>query len=105
VVIEKLPFPRPDPLLLGRSERIREAGGDDFRALTLEPAVVAFKQMFGRLIRNESDRGFVVVLGADTTMPYLAEFVASLPGPPRLVVDELEAILTEMRAFFALRAP
>ncbi|HYC24265.1 MAG TPA: helicase C-terminal domain-containing protein, partial [Candidatus Bathyarchaeia archaeon] len=105
VVIEKLPFPRPDPLLVGRSRRIREAGGDDFRALSLEPAVVAFKQMFGRLIRNESDRGFVVVIGADTTMRYLPEFVASLPGPPRLVVGELEEILTEMRAFFAPRAP
>jgi ATP-dependent DNA helicase DinG len=106
VVIEKLPFPHRDALLRGREEVLRRAGGDEFRSLVLEPAVIGFKQMFGRLIRSESDRGFVVVLGADTTMSYIDDFVRSLPGPPRVVFGEIDEILAEMRAFFAdLRRP
>ncbi|MBY0273726.1 hypothetical protein K2Z84_00180 [Candidatus Binatia bacterium] len=105
VVIDKLPFPPPnDPLQQGRGRLIRAAGGDDFRALSLEPAVVSFKQMFGRLVRTETDRGFVVVLGADPTKPYIAEFVASLPGPPRVLVGAVPEILREMRAFFVPQA-
>lgn len=101
VVIDKLPFPRPeDPLLVGRSARLRESGGDPFRVLSLEPAVIGFKQMFGRLIRGESDRGFVVVLGADPSRGYVDEFVRSLPGPPRFVVGDWREILAEMRVFF-----
>ncbi|MBM4243654.1 MAG: hypothetical protein FJ148_07555 [Deltaproteobacteria bacterium] len=106
VVIDKLPFPPPnDPLQQGRGRLIREAGGDDFRALSLEPAVVSFKQMFGRLVRRETDRGFVVVLGADPGKPYIQEFVGSLPGPPRVVVGGMPDVLAEMRGFFAPGAP
>lgn len=101
VVIDKLPFPRPgDPLVVGRSARLRESGSDPFRVLSLEPAVIGFKQMFGRLIRGESDRGFVVVLGADPAKGYVDDFVRSLPGPPRFVVGEWTEILAEMRDFF-----
>jgi len=101
VVIDKLPFPPPnDPLQQGRGRLIREAGGDDFRSLSLEPAVVSFKQMFGRLIRTESDRGFVVVLGADPTKSYVEDFVRSLPGPPRVLTGSMPDILAAMRAFF-----
>jgi len=102
VVIDKLPFPRhDDPVARGRAERVVAEGRDPFRDLALEPAVVAFKQMFGRLIRSETDRGFVVVLGADLSRSYVEEFVASLPGPPALVTGTWPEILAEMRAFFA----
>jgi ATP-dependent DNA helicase DinG len=98
VVVDKLPFPPPP----SKSRwGIRANGGDEFRSLALEPAVVAFKQMFGRLIRTETDRGFVVVLGADPGKSYVSDFVASLPGPPRLLVGSLVEILGEMREFFA----
>ena len=102
VIIDKLPFPRPeDPLLVGRSTRLRESGGDPFRSLALEPAVIGFKQMFGRLIRSEQDRGFVVVLGADPAKGYIEDFVGSLPGPPRFLAADWPEILEEMRSFFA----
>jgi Rad3-related DNA helicase/DNA polymerase III epsilon subunit-like protein len=102
VVIDKLPFPPPDePLARGRARLVREAGGDPFRILSLEPAVISFKQMFGRLIRGEGDRGFVVVLGADPTKAYIDDFVASLPGPPRVLVGDVDAILGAMESFFA----
>jgi Rad3-related DNA helicase len=60
--------------------------------------------MFGRLIRTESDRGFVVVLGADPTRGYVQDFVSSLPGPPRVVVDRFGAIFEQMEEFFGLKA-
>lgn len=105
VLIDKFPFPQPnDPLLRGRQERLRAAGEDAFRALSIEPAAVLFKQMFGRLVRSETDRGFVVVLGADPTKPYVRDFVKSLPGPPRVIVDAIGPILDEMRTFFAVSA-
>lgn len=105
VLIDKFPFPQPnDPLLRGRQERLRAAGEDAFRTLSIEPAVVLFKQMFGRLVRSETDRGFVVVLGADPTKRYVRDFVDSLPGPPRVLVDEIAPILEEMRSFFAISA-
>jgi len=104
VLIDKFPFPQPnDPLLRGRQDRLRAAGEDAFRALSVEPAVVLFKQMFGRLVRNESDRGFVVVLGADPSKRYVEDFVSSLPGPPRVIIDEFDAIFDEMQSFFDLR--
>jgi len=61
--------------------------------------------MFGRLVRRETDRGFVVVLGADPGKPYIQEFVGSLPGPPRVVVGGMPDVLAEMRGFFAPGAP
>jgi ATP-dependent DNA helicase DinG len=105
VLIDKLPFPQPNtPLFLGRKAFLQQRGEDPFQALSLEPAVVLFKQMFGRLIRTESDRGFVVVLGADPTRGYVQDFVSSLPGPPRVVVDRFGAIFEQMEEFFGLKA-
>lgn len=105
VLIDKFPFPQPnDPLLRGRQERLRAAGEDAFRALSLEPAVVLFKQMFGRLVRSETDRGFVVVLGADPSKRYVEDFVDSLPGPPRVIIDDMVAILDEMGRFFDFKS-
>lgn len=105
VLIDKFPFPQPnDPLLRGRQDRLRAAGEDAFRALSLEPAVVLFKQMFGRLVRSETDRGFVIVMGADPSKGYVREFVRSLPGPPRVLVEPLDRILQEMRSFFTQSA-
>lgn len=63
--------------------------------------MIGFKQMFGRLIRSEQDRGFVVVLGADPAKGYIEDFVGSLPGPPRFLAADWPEILEEMRSFFA----
>ena len=105
VLIDKFPFPPPnEPLFQGREHRLRSLGEDPFRILSLEPAVVLFKQMFGRLVRNETDRGFVVVLGADPDKAYVDEFVNSLPGPPRVVSAGMDVVLEEMRRFFEIKS-
>lgn len=62
VVIDKLPFAPPDdPVLRARTELLRRAGDDPFRAMQLPMAAMALKQGAGRLIRSERDRGLLVV--------------------------------------------
>ncbi|MEM6809623.1 MAG: ATP-dependent DNA helicase [Pseudomonadota bacterium] len=63
VVIDKLPFAAPDdPMLVARSAWLRADGRNPFRDYQLPQAVLALKQGVGRLLRDTSDYG-VVVLG------------------------------------------
>jgi ATP-dependent DNA helicase DinG len=62
VVIDKLPFAPPDdPVLAARIEAIRARGGNPFTELQLPRAVLSLKQGAGRLIRDESDRGVLML--------------------------------------------
>ena len=63
VVIDRLPFPRPDdPVLAARSEAVDEAGGSGFMAVSVPRAGLLLAQAAGRLIRSDADRGVVAVL-------------------------------------------
>ena len=63
VVIDRIPFPRPDdPLLAARQAAVDEAGGSGFRAVAVPRAGLLLAQGVGRLIRGASDRGVVAVL-------------------------------------------
>jgi ATP-dependent DNA helicase DinG len=62
VVIDKLPFASPDdPLLAARIERITGEGRSAFVEFQLPQAVITLKQGAGRLIRDESDRGVLMI--------------------------------------------
>src|SRR5690606_13624878 len=63
VVIEKLPFPRPDdPLASARQRAVEQAGGNGFMAVAATYAALLLAQGAGRLVRRASDRGVVAVL-------------------------------------------
>jgi len=63
VIIDKIPFPRPDdPVLAARSEQVDRSGGNGFRAVSIPRAALLLAQGCGRLIRTDSDRGVVAVL-------------------------------------------
>lgn len=63
VVIDKIPFPRPDdPLVLARGAAVDEAGGNGFMAVSASHAALLLAQGAGRLIRRRDDRGVVAVL-------------------------------------------
>ena len=63
VIIDKIPFPRPDePLLQARQRAVAEAGGNGFMAVAATHAALLLAQGSGRLIRRTSDRGVVAVL-------------------------------------------
>jgi ATP-dependent DNA helicase DinG len=62
VVIDKLPFnPPDDPVLAARIEQINRAGGNAFMEYQVPRAVIALKQGAGRLIRDETDRGVLMI--------------------------------------------
>ncbi|MBI4189460.1 MAG: ATP-dependent DNA helicase [Betaproteobacteria bacterium] len=62
VVIDKLPFAPPDdPLLAARIERIKREGRNAFVEFQLPEAVITLKQGAGRLIRDETDRGVLMI--------------------------------------------
>ncbi len=63
VIIDRIPFPRPDdPVLSARSQSVDRAGGSGFNAVMVARAGLLLAQAAGRLIRNTSDRGVVSVL-------------------------------------------
>ncbi|MDP6436373.1 MAG: ATP-dependent DNA helicase [Gammaproteobacteria bacterium] len=92
VAIDKLPFASPgDPMLKARLAAISEQGGQPFRDYQLPQAVLALKQGVGRLIRDESDYGVVVVCDPRvTSRNYGRRFLASLP-PFTVTQDSLDA--------------
>ena len=62
VAIDKLPFASPaDPLMMARLEYIRREGGNGFMEHQLPLAALALKQGVGRLLRDHSDFGVVVL--------------------------------------------
>jgi ATP-dependent DNA helicase DinG len=62
VVIDKLPFnPPDDPVLAARIDQINRAGGNAFMEYQVPRAVIALKQGAGRLIRDETDRGVLML--------------------------------------------
>jgi ATP-dependent DNA helicase DinG len=62
VVIDRLPFnPPDDPVLAACIERINRAGGNAFMDYQVPRAVISLKQGAGRLIRDEADRGALMI--------------------------------------------
>lgn len=62
VIIDKLPFASPgDPVLKARLDAIAENGGNPFFEYQIPAAVIALRQGIGRLIRDETDRGVLMV--------------------------------------------
>jgi ATP-dependent DNA helicase DinG len=63
VVMDRIPFPRPDdPLMSARQKAVEEHGGNGFMAVAATHAALLMAQGAGRLIRATGDRGVVAVL-------------------------------------------
>jgi ATP-dependent DNA helicase DinG len=88
VVIDRLPFARPDdPLAQARREAAERTGGNGFRDVDLPAAALVLAQGTGRLIRSRKDRGVVAVLDRRlATAGYRDILLDALP-PMRRVVD------------------
>ncbi|MCG6342863.1 ATP-dependent DNA helicase [Vibrio fluvialis] len=85
VIIDKLPFTAPDdPLLKARIEDCKLRGGDPFAQVQLPEAVITLKQGVGRLIRDQKDKGALIICDNRlVTRDYGGIFLASLPPIPR----------------------
>lgn len=81
VMIDRIPFPRPDdPLATARSRAAERAGGNGFMSVSATHAAVRLAQGAGRLIRAGGDRGVVAVLDSRIATARYGGFLrASLP--------------------------
>lgn len=84
LIIVRLPFSSPeDPLTEAKNERIKNEGGNPFLENSLPEAVLRFKQGFGRLIRTEEDKGFIIVFDRRiVSTSYGETFLKSIPAVP-----------------------
>ncbi|ART81084.1 ATP-dependent helicase [Oceanisphaera avium] len=85
VVIDKLPFSAPDdPQLSARLEDCRRKGEDGFASIQLPKAIITLKQGVGRLIRDVSDKGVLIITDDRlVNRAYGGDFLNSLPAMPR----------------------
>ncbi len=85
VIIDKLPFAAPDdPVLAARLTEINRSGGNAFMDFQLPQAVITLKQGAGRLIRDESDHGVLMICDPRLLgKPYGKRIWRSLPPMQR----------------------
>ena len=97
VIIDKLPFAPPDdPVLAARISYLQKQGRNAFMEYQLPRAVISVKQGAGRLIRDESDRGVLMICDPRLiTRPYGRRVWRSLPPMRR------SRELAEAQAFLA----
>jgi ATP-dependent DNA helicase DinG len=96
VMIDRLPFQPPDdPVLAARIDKLNAEGRNAFMDYQVPQAVITLKQGAGRLIRDETDRGVLMI--CDTRMvtkPYGRRIWQSLPPMTRT------RLLEDVIAFF-----
>src|SRR5712691_7851958 len=81
VVIDRIPFPRPDdPLASARQRAVAARGGNGFMSVAASQAALLLAQGAGRLLRTMTDRGVVAVLDPRLVTARYGDFLrASLP--------------------------
>lgn len=92
VVIEKLPFDVPTELRRRRDDRLRAQGEDPFTRASLGRMLLHLKQMSGRLIRSETDRGLVVIVDARADRGYFRRLGDAFPEGTKIELASRAAL-------------
>ncbi|MEU6779887.1 ATP-dependent DNA helicase [Nonomuraea angiospora] len=81
VIIDRVPFPRPDdPLTSARQRHVAARGGNGFMAVAANHAALLLAQGAGRLLRAQDDKGVIAVLDPRlATARYSGFLLGSLP--------------------------
>ena len=105
VIIDRIPFPRPDdPLASARSEAIARMGGNGFMAVSATHAALRLAQGAGRLIRRGDDRGVVAILDSRMMTARYAGFLQrSLP--PFWPTTDREMVLAALKRLDEIAPP
>jgi ATP-dependent DNA helicase DinG len=101
VIIDKLPFAAPDdPVLRARGRALEHQGRNAFMEYQVPQAVIALKQGAGRLIRDVSDRGVLMLCDPRLlNKGYGKIFLSSLPQMPvTRSVEDVERFFSDRRA-------
>ncbi|NHU85170.1 ATP-dependent DNA helicase [Kocuria sp. JC486] len=97
VLIDRIPFPRPDdPLATARAKAIAEAGGNGFMGVSATHAAVRLAQGAGRLIRSASDKGVVAILDSRLATARYGGFLRS-SLPPMWATQDRDVVLAALR--------
>ena len=97
VIIDRIPFPRPDePLTVARQRAVAEAGGNGFMAVAASHAALLLAQGSGRLIRRVSDRGVVAVLDPRLVTARYGSYLRS-SMPPMWTTSDRETAIGALR--------
>ena len=101
VLIDRIPFPRPDdPVRSARAEAVEAAGGNGFMAVSATHAALLLAQGSGRLLRTETDRGVVAVLDPRlVTARYGTYLMRSMP--PFWRTTDRDVVLQALRRLAA----
>ena len=112
VVIDRIPFPRPDdPLASARQRAVAARGGNGFMSVAAAHAALLLAQGAGRLLRTMTDRGVVAVLDPRLMTARYGDFLrASLPPfwtttDPSLVRAALRRLAAASEGSPATEAP
>ncbi|WP_327148173.1 ATP-dependent DNA helicase [Nocardia sp. NBC_01329] len=99
VILDRIPFPRPDdPLLAARQRAVESRGGNGFLTVAATHAALLLAQGTGRLLRSVDDRGVVAILDPRLATARYGGFLrASLPpywetADPEVVAEALRRL-------------
>ncbi|PYF99852.1 ATP-dependent DNA helicase DinG [Georgenia satyanarayanai] len=105
VVIDRIPFPRPDdPIRSARSEVVAASGGNGFMSVAATHAALLLAQGAGRLIRSTEDRGVVAVLDSRLATARYGGFLRG-SMPPLWPTTDGEVARAALRRLAAQPAP
>ncbi|HEY3436488.1 MAG TPA: ATP-dependent DNA helicase [Actinotalea sp.] len=97
VIIDRIPFPRPDdPVRSARTEAVEHAGGNGFMSVSATHAALLLAQGSGRLIRTDTDKGVVAVLDPRLATARYGTFL-SRSMPPFWPTTDREVTLAALR--------
>ncbi|MDO5682849.1 MAG: ATP-dependent DNA helicase [Propionibacteriaceae bacterium] len=97
VIIDKIPFPRPDdPLMQARQRAVAQAGGNGFMAVAAGHAALLLAQGAGRLIRRATDKGVVAVLDPRLSTARYGSFLRA-GMPPMWQTNDREVVVQALR--------
>ncbi|WP_433727109.1 ATP-dependent DNA helicase [Nocardia sp. CA-129566] len=104
VILDRIPFPRPDdPLLTARQRAVESRGGNGFMTVAANHAALLLAQGTGRLLRSVDDRGVVAILDSRlATARYGGYLRASLP--PYWETSDPEVVTKALRRLTAASA-
>lgn len=97
VIIDRIPFPRPDdPLMAARQSRIDAAGGSGFMSVAVPRAALLLAQGAGRLIRTQADRGVVAVLDSRLATARYSGFLRK-SMPPFYATTDKDTVISSLQ--------